>query len=314
MPTIPHLGRRSSLLLTLIVASLTGCARTGTEGLPPGVEIEDLPDSEAWDVSFTTSADGRAQSEVEAAYMARYTRDSAYVYLGLPPGDTTAAPVTLKMFDAEGAPSGSVRAPEVWLYEEEGRVVALKARATVQTGEGASVEAQRLVLQGQRITATGNVKANTQGQSAASVQAARVTMDDGRIEASGRVTASVQSGGGARIEAARLAVRPGGGFTASGGATVQIQGQANATVRARTVSGSGGRYTAEGGVRVETGGGKTLTAGRVIWDEAAGRFTAPGAFSFDGPTARIRGVGLSASADLSRYTMRQVSGEIEVQE
>ena len=134
------------------------------------------------------------------------------------------------------------------------------------------------------------------------------------MEASGNVTATVQSGGGASIQAGTLVTRPGGGFTASGGATVQIRGRANATVTARTVSGSGGRYTADGGVTVVTGGGKTLTAGRVVWDEAAGRFRAPGAFSFTGPGERVRGVGLVATADLSRYSFSRATGEIEVAE
>jgi hypothetical protein len=52
----------------------------------------------------------------------------------------------------------------------------------------------------------------------------------------------------------------------------------------------------------------------VIWDEAAGRFQAPGAFTFGGPGERVRGVGLSATADLSRYSFRSASGEIEVRE
>ncbi len=308
-------GVRQALpFVVATVVALAGCARTATEGLPPGVEIEDLPDSEAWDVAFRTSADGQARTAVEAAYLARYTRDSSYAYLGRPPGDSAAAPVTLRTFDRNGVAVGSVRAPEVWLYDDEGRVVALQARATVPTGDGASIEAQRLVLVGGRIDATGNVKATRSGADGASVQAARITMEDGRIEAAGDVTASVLSGGGARIEAARLVTRPGGSFTASGGATVQIQGRANATVRARTVSGSGGRYTADGGVTVVTQAGKTLTAGRVVWNEGAGEFRAPGAFSFTGPGERVRGVGLVASADLSRYSFRQASGEIEVQE
>ena len=304
---------RPFLLLAVAVA-VAGCARQTTEGLPPGVEIEDLPDSEAWDVSFHTSADGKPQFQVEAPYLARYTLDSAYVYLGPPPG-ATSSPVALRMFDGEGASRGSVRAPEVWLYESEGRVVAQGgARATVETGEGASVQAQRMTVQDGRIEASGDVQADVRGTSGASVRARRLTMEAGRVEASGGVTATVQSGGGARVEAARLVTRPGGGFTASGGATVQIQGSANATVTARTVSGSGGRYTADGGVTVVTGGGKTLTAGRVVWDEAAGRFRAPGAFSFTGPGERVRGVGLVATADLSRYSFSRATGEIEVAE
>jgi hypothetical protein len=80
------------------------------------------------------------------------------------------------------------------------------------------------------------------------------------------------------------------------------------------VSGSDGRYTATGGVRVLASGGRTLEAERVVWSEAAGRFSAPGAFAFDGPGERVRGVGLSASADLSRYSFRRATGEIEVRE
>lgn len=305
---------RPLLLLPLVALGLAGCARQAS-GLPPGVEIEDLPESEAWDVSFRTSADGARQMEVHAPYLARYVRDSAYVYLGPAPSGGAGTPVTVRRFDAGGAEQGTVRAPEVWLYESEGRVVAQGgARATVPEGEGASVQAQQLTLAGGRVEAQGEARAEVQGTGGASVQAARLALEGGRIDASGGVRASVQSGGGAQIQAPRLVVQPGGSFVASGGATVQIQGRANATVRARTIRGAGGRYTAEGGVRVETVDGKTLTAGRVIWDEAAGRFSAPGAFAFDGATARVRGVGLSATADLSRYSMRQVTGEIEVSE
>ena len=305
---------RFTLPLALALLALGGCARQATEGLPPGVDIEDLPDSEGWDARFRTSADGRPQIQVEAPYLARYTRDTATVYLGPPPGEASAAPVALRLFDAQGAPRGSIRAAEVWLYEADGRVVAQgRVRATLAEGDGATVEAARMTLEGARIDAQGGVRASVAGSDGSSVQAERLTMEDGRMEASGDVRASVQSGGGAQIQAARLVTR-GGAFTASGGATVQIGGSAQSTVRARTVSGGGGRTTAEGGVRVQTSGGRTLEAGRVVWDEAAGRFSAPGAFSFDGPRKRVRGVGLSATSDLSRYSFRQVTGEIEVTE
>jgi hypothetical protein len=139
---------------------------------------------------------------------------------------------------------------------------------------------------------------------------------DGRLVAEGRVAADLTGGGGARVEAARLVTTSGGPFTASGGVTVDLRGQAQARVRARSVSGTagGGRYEAEGAVQVDAAGGRRLEAGRVVWDEAAGRFSAPGAFRFDGPAERVRGVGLSASADLSRYSFRSASGEIEVRE
>ncbi len=302
---------RSSFLL--VALGLAACTRQPAEGLPPGVEIEDLPESEGWDVDFRTSAAGRPQLQVQTPYLARYAQDTAHVYLGPPTGGPSATPVSLRLFDDRGAARGSVRAPEVWLYDADGRVVAQGGvRATV--ADGGEVEAQRMTLVGQRIDARGRVRAVAPGEGGAQVQAARLTMEDGRIEAAGNVRASVTSGGGAQIEAAQLVTSPGGAFTASGGARVQIQGRAQATVRARTVSGSGGRYVAQGGVRVETSGGRTLEAGRVVWDEAAGRFSAPGAFSFDGPGARIRGVGLSATSDLSRYTFRRATGQIEVAE
>lgn len=278
---------RPPLILAVAALALVlgGCTRRAVEGLPPGVAVEDLPESESWDARLRTSADGRPDLEVEAPYLARYARDTAYVYLGPPPGDTAAAPVTIRLFDDAGGPSGSVEAREVWLYDDGARLVAEgRARATVSGSDGAVVEAARLTVEGPR------------------------------VEAEGGVRAEVRGGGSARVQAPRLVVGEGGAFTASGGATVELTGQARATVRAQTVSGAGGRYEAEGGVRVLASGGRTLEAGRVVWSEAAGRFTAPGAFAFDGPGERVRGVGLSASADLSRYSFRRATGEIEVRE
>lgn len=276
--------RPPRLLLALLVLAAAGCTRRAVEGLPPGVEVEDLPESESWNARLRTSADGQPQLEIDAPYLARYTRDTQYVYLGPPPGDTASAPVQIRLFD-EGAARGSVRAREVRLYDDGARVEADgDARATVSGSDGAQIDAQRLTVAGDTITALGRVRAEIQGEPTA------------------------------RVQAARLRVAPGGAFTASGGAVVELGGQANATVRARTVSGSDGRYTATGGVRVLAAGGRTLEAERVVWSEAAGRFSAPGAFAFDGPGERVRGVGLSASADLSRYSFRRATGEIEVRE
>ena len=286
MPLAPaRLAVLATSALVGLAAVAGGCTRRTVAGLPPGVEVEDLPESESWDVRLRTSTDGVAEVALEAPYLARYTRDSLYTYLGPAPGDAAAAPVTLRLFGPDGRPTGSVRAREVWMVEADGRLVAEGAvRASRLGSDGATVEAARVVVQGER------------------------------IEAEGGVRAEVQGGGGARVEAPRVVVGEGGAFTASGGATVEIGGSAQATVRARTVSGGGGRYEADGGVRVLASGGRVLEAGRVVWSEAAGRFTAPGAFRFDGPGERVRGVGLTASADLSRYSFRDVRGEIEVQE
>ncbi|MDT0632185.1 hypothetical protein RQM47_09100 [Rubrivirga sp. S365] len=288
-------------LVVLAVAALVagGCTRAAPDGLPPGTEIEDLPESESWDASLRSSADGRSRLEIDAPYLARYRRpDTTFVYLGPAPEGTGGAgaagrggAVDIAVYDDEGAPLADIRAREAWYYEGDGRLVT-----------------------------EGGVRTTVRGDGGADIQARRLTLVDDTVEAEGDVRATVQGGGGpdtggADVEAARLTTRPGGAFTASGGTTVRLGGQAQATVQARTVSGSGGgRYEATGSVRVAASGGRTLQAGRVIWDEGAGRFRAPGAFSFDGPGERVRGVGLVASADLTRYSFRNVTGEIEVAE
>lgn len=267
------------LLLALLV--LEGCTRRAVEGLPPGTSVEDLPDAESWNVSLRASADGMAVTEIEAPYLARFTTDTQYVYLGPAPGDSAITPVQLRLFDDQGVRRGSVRALEVWLYNDGERVVAAgQARATIAGSDGATVQASRIVLEGERVEAEGSVQADVPG---------------------------------ATVQAPRLTLAEGGAFSATGGAVARLL-DANATVRARTVRGSGSEYIAEGGARVETSGGRVLESGRVVWNEAADRFTAPGAFSFDGPGERVRGVGLSATADLSRYSFRQASGQIEVRE
>lgn len=266
------------------------CTRAPADGLPPGTEIEDLPESESWDAALRTSGDGLRRLEIDAPYLARYRRpDTSFVYLGPAPQGTAAGraggPVAIAVFDEEGAPLADVRAREAWYYEDDGRLVT-----------------------------EGDVRTTVRGDDGADIQARRLTLADETVEAEGDVQATVRGGGGAEVRAARLVTRPGGAFTASGGATVRLSGKAQATVQARTVSGSGNQYEATGGVRVEASGGRTLQAGRVVWDEGAGRFRAPGAFSFDGPGQRVRGVGLVASADLTRYSFRNVTGQIEVAE
>ena len=156
------------------------------------------------------------------------------------------------------------------------------------------------------------------GQLTATVTSREARYDETSEElvAEGRARADVSTGGGATVTAARLVATRDGAFTATGGAAADLRGDANASVRASRISGSAGgsRYEATGRVVVTTRGGRRLDSGRVIWDAGAERFRAPGAFTFDGPGQRVRGVGLSASADLSRYSFRNGSGTIEVAE
>jgi hypothetical protein len=52
----------------------------------------------------------------------------------------------------------------------------------------------------------------------------------------------------------------------------------------------------------------------VSWSEDARRLRAPGSFRFTSPAERVQGVGLVAAEDLSRYSFRRASGELEVEE
>ena len=245
-----------ALLLAFALAA-AGCTR-GAGGLPPGVAVEDLPDGESWDAELRVSEDGRPALALAAPYMARFQKpDTAYVYLGPPPGtpDSTQSTVAIRLFGEDGEPTAAITARQAWYYERDGRLVA-----------------------------DGAVRAETFGDEAA------------------------------RIEAARLRYTDDGEFSASGNALVDLRGDPQARVEARGITGrlDGGRYTASGDVRVDAGSGRTLRSGRVIWDGS--RFRAPGAFSFTGPGERVRGVGLVANGDLSRYSFSRARGEIEVQE
>ncbi|HEX9951277.1 MAG TPA: hypothetical protein VGB53_05875 [Rubricoccaceae bacterium] len=284
-------------------AALAGCVRTPPPGLPEGVTVEDLPDAETWGARLRTTEAGRPTLDVDAPYLARYRRapaeglaavgvspadpgDSSAVFLGPPPDAAAGEPaarISVRLYDAAGTPVATVTAERAWLHEATGRLVA-EGRAEATGGDGARVTAAR-------IAAT----------------------RDGDVTASGGATAAI---GGARVEAARISATRGGAFTATGGATATLSGRANATVRAQTLRGAAGgaRYEAAGGARVDAASGRRLDSGLVVWDESAGRFRAPGAFTFDGPGERVRGVGLDAAADLTRYSFRRASGQIEVRQ
>ncbi len=285
-----------ALALTLGGATLSGCTRVAPAGLPAGTTLEDLPEAETWGARLRSSEAGRPSLEVDAPYLARFRTappeagfaaggDSSAVFLGPPPDapdGAEAARVSVRMFDAQGRAAASVTADRAWLQEATGRLVA-EGRAEATVG-GARVQAPR-------IAAT----------------------RDGGFTASGGATATID---GATITARTLSGTPGGAFTASGGASAVLSGRANATVRAGTIRGTAGgrRYEAQGGAHVDAQGGRMLDAGLVVWDEGAGRFRAPGAFSFDGPGERVRGIGLDATADLTRYSFRRATGQIEVRQ
>ena len=239
---------------------LSACVHRTSAELPEGAQtLEDLPDGESWDADLRMSVGDKMRLALSSPYLARYTGDTSYVYLGPDPTQ----------------PDSSQEKVSVRLYDDAGQLT-----ATITSRE------------------------------------ARYDDRTEELVAEGRVRAEVTSGGGASITSARLVATRDGAFTASGGATADLRGDAQATVQAQRIVGSenGGRYEATGRVVVNARNGRRLDSGQVIWDEQAGRFLAPGSFMFDGPGQRVRGVGLSASADLSRYSFRRASGQIEVQE
>lgn len=115
----------------------------------------------------------------------------------------------------------------------------------------------------------------------------------------------------------RLGPDPGGGDTARVHVSLfDAAGAPSASVRADrlTYYDGEGRFVAEGGVVVTTAGSRRLESDRVAWDEAERRLRADGRFRFTSPAERVQGVGLVAAEDLSRYTFRQASGELKVEE
>ena len=336
---------RPLLVLTAAaLAGLAGCARDTADGLPEGVAPEDLPESESWNARLRVSQDGVPVLQIAAPYLARHTDgDSATIRLGPAPGDS--GRVTLRLFDSDGGPRATLRAGQMRYDETTERVRArdaveadlpgvasIRAPALSSTADGAftasggaTVEllgATPGTVRAPTITAdslggfaaTGGANVDLRGDTPASVQAQSIRgRADGGFTASGAARVSLRGARPATIAAPTVSARPGGAFTASGGARVTLS-DPSATITARTVSGTSSRYTADGGARVETSGGRTLTAARVVWDAGAERFRAPGAFRFVGPGEDVRGTDLVATADLSRYSFRRASGQIEVEE
>ena len=298
MPTV----RRSVSLAVLgaaLGAALVGCARHDDgDGLPEGIALEDLPDGESWDADLRVSEGGTPVLQISAPYLARFERpDSSFIRLGPAAGDS--ARVRLVLFDDAGERRAELTAAEM-RYEE---------------GSG-------------RVQASGAVEAELAGR--ARVRAPRVdTSADGAFEASGGARVELLGATEGTVTAERVASSAAGGFVATGDARADLRGATPATLAApRIESGGDGAFSASGGARVVLSdpavtltarrvsgtGRRTLAADRVSWDAASERFRAPGAFTFTSAGERIRGTGLVATADLSRYTFRNASGQIEVEE
>lgn len=128
-------------LLALGLVVLAGCARQG-DAIPPGVELEDLPDQETWDVALSLSVDGRPRAVVSAPYLARYERaDSTFARFGpASPGDS--ARVAVRVYD-DGRPTATVEANRLLYFDEERRFVA-EGRVVVETETGKTLRSEAL--------------------------------------------------------------------------------------------------------------------------------------------------------------------------
>ena len=306
--------RRHVLLAATLV--LAACARDAPgDGLPEGVAVEDLPEAESWDADLRVTENGVPVLAIAAPYLARFAReDSSFIRLG--PAASDSSRVRLSLFDDDGAPRAVLSAAEMRYDEATGRVQASGAVEAELVGR-ARVRAPRVDTSADgAFEATGGARVELLGDTPGTVTAPRVTADaGGGFVASGGARVVLTGARGGTITARRVESSAGGAFVAEGGARVALT-DPRATITARRVSGSGSgrRYDASGGARVDAGGGRRLASDRVTWDAGSERFRAPGAFSFESPGERIRGTGLVATADLSRYTFRRASGQIEVEE
>lgn len=312
---MPPLRRSVSAALAAALL-LAACAREAPDdGLPEGVAAEDLPDSESWAADLRVTEGGVPVLQIAAPYLARFARDdSSFIHLGPTAGDS--ARVRLSLFDDAGAPRAVLSADAMRYDEATGRV---QARGDVEAElvGRARVRAPRVDTAADgAFEATGGARVELLGDTPGTVTAPRVASSpDGGFVASGGARVVLAGARRGTITAERVATRAGGAFSAEGGARV-VLADPRATIAARRVTGSGDgrRYDASGGARVDAGGGRSLASDRVTWDAAAERFRAPGAFSFESPGERIRGTDLVATADLSRYSFRRASGQIEVEE
>lgn len=295
---------------------LAACAREGADdGLPEGVAVEDLPEGESWNADLRVSEGGVPVLQIAAPYLARFAReDSSFIRLGPAAGDS--ARVRLSLFDDEGAPRAVLSAAEMRYDETTGRVQASGDVEAELTGR-ARVRAPRIDTSADgAFEASGGARVELLGETKGTVTAPRVASSaGGGFVASGGARVVLSGAQSGTITARRVESSAGGAFAAEGDARVVLADpRATITARRITGSGSGRRYDASGGARVDPGGGRRLASDRVTWDAGSERFRAPGAFSFESPGERIRGTDLVATADLSRYTFRRASGQIEVEE
>ena len=213
---------RAACLLASLALALSACTRA-TSGLPPGVTVEDLPDGESWDAELRISQEGRPSLALAAPYMARFQRpDTAYVYLGPPPGipDSVQSRISVRLFDDAGQPTAAISARQAWYYERDGRLVA-----------------------------DGEVIAETYGDESARIQSAQLRYtDDGEFSASGGADVDLRGDPSARIRAGTVTGRIGGGrYTASG--RVRVEARNGRSVSASRVTWDGSRFRAPGAFR-----------------------------------------------------------------
>ena len=205
---MPRAARRLALLALVSCTSLAACTRAPS-GLPPGVTVEDLPDGESWDAELRISNEGRPSLALAAPYMARFQRpDTAYVYLGPPPGtpDSLQSRISVRVFNGDGQPSASISSRQAWYYEREGRLVADGGVVAETFGDGsARIESGRLrYTDDGAFSATGGADVDLRGDPSARIRARSVSGELGgnRYTATGRVR--VEAGSGRSLAAGRV--------------------------------------------------------------------------------------------------------------
>ena len=129
------LGRLLFLLLVV-----PGCGREASAPSMADLDAEAAPVREHWGIHLYASENGVPRTQIMAPYMALYEdADSTYTLLRAPEGGR----VTAHTFDASGAPSATITADELVIFESDDEYVA-RGDVVVTTETGRRLETEHL--------------------------------------------------------------------------------------------------------------------------------------------------------------------------
>ena len=135
----------SALLLCAFLAGGTqGCEHRASSQARLEKSSEALaPSQQSWNVSFKIREGSHPRVHIEAGHLAKYEQEDSTYTLMRPHPDSLSQRVRVDLFDAEGDSSATIRADQVFHYEEERRYKA-QGNVVVKTSEGKRLESEEL--------------------------------------------------------------------------------------------------------------------------------------------------------------------------